>query len=85
MFCYILLFNCFVFSALENMSDYQLLSNTPISKYCPDEFKNIYKIYEKHPDLPEITKCCAIRISNNFILTEKVCLKKFNPIFVTVC
>lgn len=67
------------------MSDYKLLSNTPISKYCPHEFKNIYKIYEKHPDLPEITKCCATRISNNFILTEKVCLKKFNPIFVTVC
>lgn len=85
MFFYILIFNCFVFSALENMSDYKLLSNTPISKYCPQELKNIYKIYEKHPDLLEITKCCGTRISNNFILTEKVCLKKFNSIFVTVC
>lgn len=62
----------------------KLLSNTPITKFCPQDLRNIYKIYEKHPDLPEITMCCATRISNNFMLTEKVCLKKFNPKYVTV-
>lgn len=68
----------------ENMSNYTLLSNTPITKYCPDDLKYIYKIYEKHPNLPEITMCCATRISFKFMLTEKICLKKLDPKYITV-
>lgn len=68
----------------ESMSNHQLLSNTPITKYCPQDLNNIYRIYEKHPDLPVITMCCATRISPKFMLTEKACLKKFNPIYITV-
>lgn len=68
----------------ENMNSYKLLSSTPITKFCPNETYNIYKIYEKHPDLIDITMCCATRISNRFMLTEKVCLKKFNPKYITV-
>lgn len=67
-----------------NKSHNKLLSNTPITKFCPQDLRNIYRVYEKHPDLPEISMCCATRISNNFMLTEKVCLKKFNPKYVTV-
>lgn len=74
----------FGFCVSENMSNYKLLSKTPITKYCPNDLKNIYKIFEKHPDMPVITMCCAIRISYKFMLTEKACLKKFNPIYVTV-
>lgn len=68
----------------ENMSSYKLLSNTPITKYCPDDSQHIYKIYEKHPSLPEITMCCATRISYKFMLTEKICLKKMDPKYITV-
>jgi hypothetical protein len=69
---------------MTNLFYKKLLSNTPITTFCPQDLKNIYKIYEKHPDLPEIIMCCATRISNNFMLTEKVCLRKFNAKYVTV-
>jgi len=68
----------------ENMRIHKLLSNTPTTKYCPLDLQNIYRIYEKHPDLPEMSICCASRISNRFMLTEKVCIKKFNPQFIKV-
>lgn len=68
----------------ENMNRYKLLSNTPITKYCPDDAQHIYKIYEKHPSLPEIIICCATRISYKFMLTEKICLKKMDPKYITV-
>jgi len=86
----IIFYYCILFSYLfsycvsENMSNYKLLSNSPITEFCPQDLKNIYKIYEKHPELKEITTCCGTRISNKFMLTEKVCLKKSNPKYITV-
>lgn len=86
MFYYSIMLICYNFSycTSENMSSYKLLSNTPTTKYCPLDLKNIYRIYEKHPDQSEISICCASRISNRFMLTEKVCVKKFDPQFIKV-
>lgn len=84
MFYYILFWFLFGWCLSEKMIDYALLSNTPITKFCPNDLKHIYKIYEKHPDMPEITMCCATRITNKFMLTEKVCFKKFIPKYITV-
>lgn len=86
MFCYNNVFFWVIFGCCssEKMSDYALLSNTPITKFCPNDLKNIYKIYEKHPDMPEMTMCCATRITHKFMLTEKSCFKKFIPKYITV-
>ena len=83
-YCNILI--CFVFGCClsENMINYKLLSNSPITKYCPDDLRNIYRIYEKHPEMSNIAICCGIRISHNFILTEQHCLERFNPKYITV-
>lgn len=85
MFYYtILLYNFFGYCLSESISSYKLLSNTPITTYCPQDLKNIYKIYEKHPELQKITTCCATRISHTFMLTEKACVKKFDSKYITV-
>lgn len=85
MFCInLVLFYIFGYCASQNMSNYKLLSNTPITTYCPEDLKHLYRIYEKHPDLSEISICCATRISSEFMMTEQVCIKKYNPKYITV-
>lgn len=77
---------CFIFGYCfsENMSNYKLLSNTPMIKHCSDDLENIYRIYEKHPDTKNIAMCCGTRISRYFILTEQNCLKQPDTKYITV-
>lgn len=83
-YCNMLIFFSFKYCASENMSNYKLLSNTPITTYCPDDLKNIYKIFEKHPVMKNIAMCCGTRISHNFLLSEQACFEQYDAKYITV-